>query len=83
VTTGQQSIVDQLVNLVPLDYGVKTPYAGELEPVPADLVKVSGQQYSEDGEQKTLADKYLPRHVFDAYTAAALLAAHHREQGSH
>jgi LAS superfamily LD-carboxypeptidase LdcB len=78
LTTGQQSIVDQLVNLVPLDYGVKTPYAGELEPVPADLVEVSGQQYCEDGEQKTLADKYLPRHVFDAYTAmnSAFMAGH-------
>jgi LAS superfamily LD-carboxypeptidase LdcB len=78
LTAGQQSIVGQLVNLEPLDYGVKTPYAGELEPVPADLVKVSGQQYSEDGEQKTLGDKYVPRHVFDAYTAMnnAFMAAH-------
>ncbi len=78
LTAGQQAIVDQLVNLEPLDYGVKTPYAGELEPVPADLVKVSGQQYTEDGEQKTLGDKLVPRHVFDAYTAAnnAFMASH-------
>jgi LAS superfamily LD-carboxypeptidase LdcB len=78
LTAGQQDIVHQLVNLEPLDYGVKTPYAGELEPVPADLVKVSGQQYAEDGEQKTLGDKYVPRHVFDAYTAMnkAFMAGH-------
>jgi LAS superfamily LD-carboxypeptidase LdcB len=78
LTAGQQAIVDQLVNLEPLDYGVATPYAGDLEPVPADLVKLSGQQYSENGEQKTLGDKHVPRHVFDAYTAMnnAFMAGH-------
>lgn len=64
----QQKIVNQILELDPKDYGVNTPYAGELEPVPDDLVKVSGQQYTEDGEQKTLEDKYIPRHVFEAYT---------------
>jgi LAS superfamily LD-carboxypeptidase LdcB len=78
LTAAQQAIVDQLVNLEPRDYGVKTPYAGELEPVPPDLVKVSRQQYCEDGEQKILGDKYVPRHVFDAYAAMnnAFMAGH-------
>jgi hypothetical protein len=78
LTGGQRSLAGQLLNLEPLDYGVKTPYAGELEPVPADLVKVSGQQYTENGEQKTLADKYVPRHIFDAYNAMnnAFMAGH-------
>ncbi len=56
------------MGLKPIDYGVKTPYAGKLEPVPDNLVKVSGQQYAEKNEQKTLDDKYVPRHIFEAYT---------------
>lgn len=67
LTTAQQSIVDQIIGLKPIDYGVKTPYAGDLEPVPDDLVKVSNQQYMENGEQKTLDDKYVPHHIFEAY----------------
>jgi LAS superfamily LD-carboxypeptidase LdcB len=67
LNTDQQVIVDQIINLKPGDYGVDTPYAGDLEPVPADLVKVSGQQYTEKGERKTLGDKYVPRPIFAAY----------------
>lgn len=67
LSTGQQAIVDQIINLKPQDYGVNTPYAGDLEPVPADLVKVSGQQYTEHGEPKTLGAKYVPAHIFEAY----------------
>jgi LAS superfamily LD-carboxypeptidase LdcB len=67
LSAGQQEIVDQVMNLKPQDYGVRTPYAGDLEPVPADLVKVCGQQYSAQGERKTLGEKYVPRHVFAAY----------------
>jgi LAS superfamily LD-carboxypeptidase LdcB len=67
LSTAQQAIVDQIIDLDPRDYGVNTPYAGDLEPVPADLVKVSGQRYTEHGEQKTLSDKYVPRHIFEAY----------------
>jgi hypothetical protein len=63
----QRVIVDHIINLKPRDYGVNTPYAGDLEPVPADLVKVSGQQYAGPGGQKTLGDKYVPRHIFAAY----------------
>jgi LAS superfamily LD-carboxypeptidase LdcB len=63
----QRAIVDQISDLDPRDYGVSTPYAGDLEPVPANLVTVSGQQYSEQGEQKTMGEKYVPRHIFDAY----------------
>lgn len=63
----QRVIVDQIINLKPRDYGVNTPYAGDLEPVPADLVKVSGQQYASRGGRKTLGDKYVPRHIFAAY----------------
>jgi D-alanyl-D-alanine carboxypeptidase len=48
---------------------VDTPYAGDLEPVPPDLVMVSGQQYTEHGERRMLGDKYVPRHVFEKYTA--------------
>lgn len=67
LSADQQAIVDQIVDLDPRDYGVNTPYAGDLEPVPADLVKVSGQQYTEHGEQKTMGEKYVPQHIFDAY----------------
>lgn len=78
LSTGQQTIVNQVINLKPQDYGVKTPYAGDLEPVPVDLVKVSGQQYTEQGERKTLADRYVPRHVFEAYERMdeAFMAGH-------
>jgi LAS superfamily LD-carboxypeptidase LdcB len=54
LSTDQQAFVDQIMNLKPHDYGVNTPYAGDLEPVPADLVRISGQQY-------------VPRHIFEAY----------------
>jgi LAS superfamily LD-carboxypeptidase LdcB len=67
LTAAQRAIADQIIDLEPRDYGVSTPYAGDLEPVPADLVTISGQQYTEHGQQKTLSDKYAPRHVFDAY----------------
>jgi LAS superfamily LD-carboxypeptidase LdcB len=67
LSAGQQVIVDQVINLKPQDYGVNTPYAGDLEPVPANLAKISGQRYTEHGEQKTLSDKYVPRHIFEAY----------------
>ena len=63
----QRVVVDQIINLKPRDYGVDTPYAGDLEPVPVDLVRVSGQQYAGRGVQKTLGDKYVPRHIFAAY----------------
>jgi LAS superfamily LD-carboxypeptidase LdcB len=63
----QQAIVDQIIDLDPQDYGVNTPYAGDLEPVPSDLVRVTGQQYTEHGEQRTIGEKYVPRHIFDAY----------------
>lgn len=68
LTVEQRTVIDQIINLKPLDYGVKTPYAGELEPVPDDLVKVKGQRYTEHGERKILDDKYVPRHIFEAYT---------------
>jgi D-alanyl-D-alanine carboxypeptidase len=67
LSTGQLAIVDQVINLKPQDYGVKTPYAGNLEPVPTDLVRVGGQQYTEHGERKILGEKYIPRHIFGAY----------------
>jgi LAS superfamily LD-carboxypeptidase LdcB len=78
LSAGQQAIFDQIINLKPQDYGVKTPYAGDLEPVPADLVTVRGQQYTEHGERQTLGDKYVPRHVFAAYVRMndAFMAEH-------
>lgn len=66
---GQRVLVEQVIGLRPSDYGVDTPYAGDLEPVPSDLVTVSGQQYAEHGERRPLGDKYVPRHVFEKYTA--------------
>lgn len=63
----QLYIVEQILNLNPKDYEVGTPYAGDLEPVPSDLVKVSGQQYTEDGELKTLDERYVPKRVYEAY----------------
>jgi hypothetical protein len=67
LSADQHVIVDQIISLKPQDYGVDTPYAGDLEPVPADLVKVSSQRYSERGQQKTLGEKCVPRHIFEAY----------------
>lgn len=67
LSADQRAIVDQIMNLKPHDYGVNTPYAGDLEPVPANLVRISHQQYTEHGEQKTLGSKYVPRHIFAAY----------------
>lgn len=66
---GQRVIVEQILGLRPSDYGVDTPYAGDLEPVPSDLVMVSGQQYTEHGKRRALGNKYVPRHVFEKYTA--------------
>jgi hypothetical protein len=43
LSADQRAIVEEVINLKPRDFGVDTPYAGELEPVPADLVKVTGQ----------------------------------------
>lgn len=63
----QWALADQVIGLKPRDYGVGTPYAGDLEPVPADLVMVSGQRYADHGEPKVLGEKYVPRHIFEAY----------------
>lgn len=67
VNAEQRAVIEQILALKPQDYGVKTPYAGDLEPVPEDLVVMSGQQYVENGIPKTLDDKYVPRHIFEAY----------------
>jgi LAS superfamily LD-carboxypeptidase LdcB len=82
LNAGQQAVFDQVMNLKPRDYGVTTPYAGDLEPVPADLVIVSGQQYTDHGERKTLGDKYAPRHIFEAYVRMneAFAAEHQNRQ---
>jgi hypothetical protein len=66
---GQRTLVEQVIGLRPGDYGVDTPYAGNLEPVPSDLVLVPGQQYTEHGRRRTLGDKYVPWPVFERYTA--------------
>lgn len=63
----QQGIVRQILALEPSDYGINTPFAGDLEPVPDDLILVSGQKYTVNGETTTLDDKYVPRHIYDAY----------------
>lgn len=53
---GQRVLVKQVIGLRPSDYEVDTPYAGDLEPVPSDLLTVSGQQYTEHGERRALGD---------------------------
>jgi hypothetical protein len=68
LSADQRVIVDQIIDLKPADYGVRTPYAGDLEPVPSGLVRVSGQQYTEQGTLKTIGDKYVPPRIFAAYT---------------
>lgn len=85
LSAGQQAIVEQIMNLKPRDYGVNAPYAGDLEPVPADLVKVSGQRYTEHGERKTLGDKYIPGHIFEAYVRMneAFMAEHASRKQDH
>jgi D-alanyl-D-alanine carboxypeptidase len=78
LTAAQRAVIDQVTDLRPQDYGVGTPYAGDLEPVPRDLVKVSGQRYRDNGEDTTLGDKYVPRPVYGAYVRmnAAFTAGH-------
>jgi LAS superfamily LD-carboxypeptidase LdcB len=78
LSAGQVVVFDRVMDLDPRDYGVDTPYAGHLEPVPTDLVEVTGQQYTENGERKTIGRKYVPRPVFDAYAPMneAFAAAH-------
>ena len=82
LTTAQRAVAHQIMDLDPRDYGVRTPYAGDLEPVPADLVKVVGQQYTERGEQQTIGEKYVPRHIFGAYVRmnAAFMAEHRKRR---
>jgi len=81
LSAAQRAVVDQITDLDPRDYGVHTPYAGDLEPVPADLVKVAGQQYTERGEQQTMGEKYVPRHVFNAYVRMnAAFTSEHRKR---
>ena len=81
LSAAQRAIVDQIVDLDPADYGVRTPYAGDLEPVPADLVKLVGQQYTEHGQQQTMGEKYVPRHVFNAYVRMnATFMTEHRKR---
>jgi D-alanyl-D-alanine carboxypeptidase len=61
LTAAQRAVADQIMDLDPRDYGVHTPYAGDLEPVPADLVKVVGQQSSDnlDGFKYTVEYAWL------------------------
>jgi hypothetical protein len=44
IDDGQRVLVEQVIGLRPGDYGVDTPCAVDLEPVPSNLVRVSGQQ---------------------------------------
>ncbi len=67
LTADQRTVVDQVMELRPGDYGVATPYAGQVEPVPTDLVRVTGQEYAAKGRRMSLSAKYVPRHVHDAY----------------
>lgn len=62
----QKQIVAQILNLNPVDYGVTIPFIG-IEPVPSDLAIVSGQQYTEGWDTQALADKYVPRPIYDAF----------------
>jgi LAS superfamily LD-carboxypeptidase LdcB len=67
LSADQRAVVDQVMSLRPRDYGVHTPYAGRLEPVPRDLVRVTGQEYAVQGRQMRVGVKYVPSHVYDAY----------------
>jgi hypothetical protein len=67
LSADQRAVVDQVMSLRPQDYGVRTPYAGQLEPVPSDLVRVTGQEYAVAGRQLVLSARYVPRRVYDAY----------------
>ncbi len=66
LNAGQKELVRQILELKPEDYGVHTPFIG-LEPVPAGLVLVVDQIYTEHGEQKMLGEKYVPAHVHEAF----------------
>jgi len=68
LSDNQKRLVEQMVALRPKDYGIKTPFAGKLEPVPSDLVLIANQKYMQDGVEMTLEDRYVPRHIFDAYS---------------
>ncbi len=64
----QLKVVRQIFILNPKDYGADTPYAGDLEPVPSDLIRVSDQKYTENGKQVTLEDRFVPKHIYQAFT---------------
>lgn len=68
LTTEQCGIVDQIIELDPANYGVNTPYAGDLEPVPHDLVMLTGQRCFENNKEVVLADVFVPRQIFEAYS---------------
>lgn len=62
------ALTQEVVALKPEDYDVHTPFAGELEDVPGNLVKITNQYYTENGEDKIIKDRYVPYHIFEAYT---------------
>lgn len=63
----QNCMVDELLEIDPDDYGLNTPFSG-IEEVPDDLVTVHGQHYLSKGQPKAMHDKYLPHHVYEAFT---------------
>lgn len=62
----QQEVVQQILALRPSDYGVGTPFVG-LEPVPADLVVVSGQKYTDASGIQIIGDKLVPHHIHESF----------------
>ena len=66
LNTDQKQVVQQILGLNPKSYGVSTPHLG-VEPVPTDLVVVSGQKYKYKGGAKVMSDKLVPQPVYDAF----------------
>lgn len=62
----QKQVVQQVLDLNPEDYGVHTPFIG-VEPVPADLIVVKDQRYTENGVVQTLGPKYVPGQAYEAF----------------
>lgn len=66
-TDQEMAEVNKLLKLNPHDYGVLYPHLG-VRPTPDEVIPVSGQEVTFDGNKAKLPTKHLPAHVHDAYS---------------
>lgn len=64
--TEEVSIIKKYLAIDPKDLEYKLPYLG-LEDTPQNIVPITGQTYTVDGETKEIPCQYLPATTFEAY----------------